>query len=85
LEGEQVTTNFLDDIKIRHEKGEKLSEGEIDFLIGVANSSVLLHGSNSRLREALNEIKAIANGVREFNYPCDKIYNIARKGLEGNP
>ncbi len=35
----------------------------------------------AELVNALHEIKTIANGVREFNYPCEKIYNIARKGL----
>lgn len=31
--------------------------------------------------KALEEIVAIADGVREFNYPCEKIYTIACNSL----
>lgn len=36
-----------------------------------------LEQANVELQKRLNDIKEIADGVREFNYPCDKIYNIA--------
>lgn len=33
------------------------------------------------LRRVLREIKTFSNDVRGFNYPCDKIYSMALKGL----
>lgn len=38
---------------------------------------------NAELISVLRTVESMANGVREFNYPCERIYNIIHKGLEG--
>lgn len=65
---ECLMESFLENVARRHKEGKKLSEGDIDFLIGVANSSVKLSESNARLREALGFYANKKNWIRnEFD------------------